>query len=88
MFVFAYPQGADAIISLLTFLKTLISFIGIVMLIIGLVRLVISHAQEDPGESQKAAMIIGTAIALLILRGTVMGKPIDDLISTLRSLGH
>jgi predicted small integral membrane protein len=68
--VYADPKSAaeEAIKGVLSVLYLITNVIGILFVLIGLVRLVIAHSQEDAPGQQKAAMFIGTGIALILLQ--------------------
>lgn len=65
--------ATEAINGVLNVLFLITNVIGIMFVLIGFVRLVIAHSQEDAPGQQKAAMFIGTGIALILLR-LVMGS--------------
>lgn len=60
--------ATEAIKSLLNVLYLITNVIGVIFVLVGFVRIVIAHAQEDGPGQQKAAMFIGTGIALILLR--------------------
>ena len=64
-------------------LKTITTVIGAIFLIVGIVRFIIAHANEDGPNQQKAAMLIATGIALVII-GPVLSTliPATSLIDT------
>ena len=58
----------QAITGVLNILYLITNVIGVIFVLVGLVRLVIAHSQEDAPGQQKAAMFIGTGIALILIR--------------------
>lgn len=84
----AAPSGAESLKNLLLLMNALIAAIAAITLLVGLVRLVISHSQEDPSESQKAAMFIATSIALFMLRALIYSPAVEKLLNTINSYGH
>ena len=60
--------ATEAINSLLSVLYLITNVIGVIFVLVGFVRIVIAHAQEDGPGQQKAAMFIGTGVALILLR--------------------
>ena len=57
-------------------LKTITTIVGAIFLIVGIVRFIIAHANEDGPNQQKAAMLIATGIALIII-GPVLSQLIQ-----------
>lgn len=90
IFVYAAsaPSGPESLRNLLLLMNALIAAIAAITLLVGLVRLVISHSQEDPSESQKAAMFIATSIALFGLRALIFSPAVVKLLHTISSYGH
>lgn len=54
-------NGIKSIVSLIT------NIVGIILIIVGFVRYVMTHANDDGPSQQKAALFIGTGIALLLV---------------------
>ena len=70
MVVFGEPSGASqAFSAIATVLQPLLTAIGALFILIGVIRYAIAHSQEDSPTQQKAAMMIGTGIALVVLGG-------------------
>lgn len=74
MFVFA--AEASAFESIFRVVKIITTVLGAIFLIVGIVKFVIAHANEDGPSQQKAAMMIATGIALVVI-GPLMNQIIQ-----------
>lgn len=75
----AAGQAIDALLSVLYLITNVI---GVIFVVVGFVRIVIAHAQEDGPGQQKAAMFIGTGVALILLRVVMSSMNPASWIST------
>ena len=62
--------GIEAVVKII---MVLLSALGALFIVLGVIKFTIAHAQEDSPSQQKAAMLIASGIALLIV-GFVVGK--------------
>ena len=70
----AANNGANAAIrSVVQIIMVLLSALGALFIVLGVIKFTIAHAQEDSPSQQKAAMLIASGIALLIV-GLVVGR--------------
>ena len=60
--------ATGAITGIVNVLALITNVIGIIFVVVGFVRIVIAHSQEDAPGQQKAAMFIGTGVALILFR--------------------
>lgn len=74
-------QGIVSVVSLIT------NIVGIIFVVVGFVRYVMAHAQDDGPSQQKAALFIGTGIALFLVGGIISGMGISGWISSDNSGG-
>ena len=66
--------GANAAITaVVRIIRVLLSALGALFIVLGVIKFTIAHAQEDSPSQQKAAMLIASGIALLIV-GFVIGQ--------------
>ena len=59
--------------------------VGILLIIVGVIKFVVAHANEDGPGQQKAAMLLATGIALLLLGGIFKALNLADIISNATS---
>jgi succinate dehydrogenase/fumarate reductase cytochrome b subunit len=62
--------GIEAVVKII---MVLLSALGALFIVLGVIKFTIAHAQEDSPSQQKAAMLIASGIALLIV-GFVVGR--------------
>ena len=55
--------------------------VGILLIIVGVIKFVVAHANEDGPGQQKAAMLLATGIALLLLGGIFKALNLADIVS-------
>ena len=66
--------GANAAITaVVRIIRVLLSALGALFIVLGVIKFTIAHAQEDSPSQQKAAMLIASGIALLIV-GFIIGQ--------------
>lgn len=63
-------KGIVSVVSLIT------NIVGIIFVVVGFVRYVMAHAQDDGPSQQKAALFIGTGIALFLVGTIISGMNI------------
>lgn len=79
--VYAEEAAKTAFTAVGNVLRIVLSAIGAIFILIGVVRYAIAHSQEDSPSQQKAAMMIGAGIALVVL-----GNVAPQLTETFTSL--
>ena len=81
--------GANAAITaVVRIIRVLLSALGALFIVLGVIKFTIAHAQEDSPSQQKAAMLIASGIALLIV-GFVIGQiKFNQIIQTTPQYGY
>ena len=59
--------------------------VGILLIIVGVIKFVVAHANEDGPGQQKAAMLLATGIALLLLGGIFKALNLAEIVSNATS---
>ena len=79
----ATKGGANAAISsVVQIIMVLLSALGALFIVLGVIKFTIAHAQEDSPSQQKAAMLIASGIALLIVGFVISKIKFSDIITT------
>lgn len=81
--------GANAAITaVVRIIRVLLSALGALFIVLGVIKFTIAHAQEDSPSQQKAAMLIASGIALLIV-GFIIGQiQFNKIIQTNPTYGY
>ena len=85
-FVFAgnaESTGSTMITGIINIVIMMAVIVGVMFLLVGIVKFVIAHANEDGPGQQKAAMMIATGIALLVIMVSLKALDFPGIINRL-----
>ena len=81
MFVFASNATGQAFVLVIKAVRVIGSVAGALFVLVGIIRFVIAHANEDGPNQQKAALMIATGIALIIVVSIISAQNLADMIT-------